>query len=208
MSRMHRHRRAGAGGLALLVLLVLAGCAGPRPRSSDPAALAAQQARERAIAAWEQWGFSGRIAISGQDGGGSGRVEWQRQGDRLEVSLQAPVSRQSWRLIATPGAARLEGLEGGPRHGASAERLLREELGWRLPLAAVEAWVRGTRHRPMARMAFDADGRPAQLRESGWTVEYRGWDPAHPELPRRVFAQAGEQRLRLVVDRWQIPEDR
>lgn len=203
---MHRHRRAGAIGLALVLLLALAACAGPRPRPADPAALQAQRVREQAVAAWDAWGFSGRIAISGEDGGGSGRIEWRREGERLEVSLQAPVSRQSWRLVATPGVAQLDGLEGGPRRAANAERLLRDELGWRLPLAAVEAWVRGIRHRSSARIAFDADGRPTQLREAGWEIDYRGWHPDHPELPRRVFARTGEQRLRLVVDRWQVPE--
>lgn len=206
MNRAERHCRTQAIGLALPILLALTACAGPRPRASNLAALQAQELRERAVAGWGAWGFSGRIAISGGDGGGSGRIEWRRQGDRLEVSLQAPVSRQSWRLVARPGAARLDGLDGGPRRSTSAEHLLREELGWRLPLAAVEAWVRGVRHRDSGSIAFDADGRPARLREAGWEIEFRGWDPGQPELPRRVFAQAGEQRLRLVVDRWQVPE--
>ena len=41
-----------------------------------------------------------------------------RTAARFDVSLSAPVTRQSWRLVGDAGAARLEGLEGGTARGS------------------------------------------------------------------------------------------
>jgi len=193
-----------AGALAGICLL-LAACAGQRARPAGDDELQAQAAREQLMGQWREWSFSGRISVSSGADSGSGRIEWQRRGGQLEVSLQAPVSRQSWRLLAGPEGATLEGLEGGIRHAADAETLLRDELGWQLPIEAVESWVRGARSGARARLEFDRVGLPQRLSEAGWDIEFRGWNSGAVALPQRVFAQSGSDRFRLVVDRWQVP---
>lgn len=189
--------------LVVLLVLQLGACAAPRPRPGDSTLLQAQQVRETSLRGWQDWGFSGRIAVSGGGESGSGRVEWQRRGADLAVSMQAPVSRQSWRLLEGPEGARLEGLEGGVRHGPDAQSLLRSELGWSLPLSQVEAWIRGLRAGPAAQLEFDAAGLPQRLREGRWEIEYRGWNGDAPPLPKRVYGHSGEDKFRLVIDRWQ-----
>jgi outer membrane lipoprotein LolB len=208
-----RSRLAGARLPARPALLVLAGlalllgaCSRPALRTPDAAAMERQLAREGQLEALRDWGFDGRIAVSGPGDGGSGRIEWRRQGDRLEVSVSAPVSRQSWRLQSGPEGARLEGLEGGTREADDAEALLRDSVGWDLPLAAVEAWIRGARSQGSLRIGFGAEGLPDRLEEAGWQIEYRGWGRGEPPLPQRVFARSGERSLRLVVDRWHVPD--
>ena len=108
-----------------LVALSLAGCAtrGPAvdsPVLRDPEALAAAQASQATRAAWlasqADWSFSGRVAVSANGKGGSGRIDWEQADARYEVALSAPVTRQSWRLAGDlqTGAGRLEGLEARP----------------------------------------------------------------------------------------------
>lgn len=190
---------------ALLMLLQLGACATPLPRPDGSTFLQAQQDREASIAGWQDWGFSGRISVASGGESGSGRIEWQRRGLDLVVSMQAPVSRQSWRLVEGPDGARLEGLEGGVRFGPDAQSLLQTELGWSLPLSQLEGWIRGLRSGPAARLEFDAGGLPQRLREARWDIEYRGWNAGEPALPRRVFGHSGNEKFRLVVDRWQHP---
>lgn len=212
IARAFRSRRAGASlpvRSAFLVLaglaLLLAACSRPALRAPDAAAMERQLLREGQLEALRDWGFDGRIAVSGRGDGGSGRIEWRRQGERLDVSVSAPVSRQSWRLRSGPEGARLEGLEGGVREGEDAESLLRDAVGWDLPLAAVEAWIRGARSQGSLRIGFGAEGLPERLEEAGWQIEYRAWGQGAPPLPQRVFARSGERSLRLVVDRWHVP---
>jgi outer membrane lipoprotein LolB len=199
--------RASWGAFAVLAsALLLAGCAGPGPRR-DPSAgdLALQAEREARLRGQQHWGLHGRLAVSGGGESGSGQLLWSQVGEDTVFEMRAPVSRQTWRLVASPGTVRLDGLEGGPRHGDDAETLLRSELGWSLPLASMASWVRGMRGAGPARVLFDGDGLPLTIEQGGWRIEYRAWDRStDPALPSRVFASRGDQRVRLAVTGWDL----
>ena len=79
-----------------LVALSLAGCAtrGPAVESPvlrDPEALAAAQAAQATRAAWlaaqADWSFSGRVAVSANGKGGSGRIDWEQTDARYRVEI-------------------------------------------------------------------------------------------------------------------------
>ena len=198
---------------APLLALLLASCAIQSARPvSPPDAASIDAARERQIEregilrAQSDWSLVGRVAISNGRKGGSGRIDWQQQGDAYAVSLSAPITRQSWRLSGDPQGARLEGIEGGPREGADAAQLLREATGWEIPVAALGDWVRGMSAQGLAQavMQFDAEGRLSHLEQDGWSIDYR-WPEAAttmPVLPQRVDAVKGEAKVKLIVDEW------
>lgn len=202
--------------LALALMVgALAGCATTAPtRTASPLSAEALAERQRIRGEWlslyETWSFSGRVAISRGDKGGSGRIEWEQSGpDRYSIALSAPVTRQSWRLSGDlrSRAGRIEGLDGGPREGASAEDLLLQTTGWRVPLQQLGSWVRGAPAAgvPVESVVYDAEGRVAELRQSGWTVRYPEWRPGpagQPDLPARIEAQAGDARVRLAIEDW------
>jgi outer membrane lipoprotein LolB len=187
-------------------LLALPACAPVAVRApAETADDAAQARREQALAAQPDWSFSGRVAVSQGDSGGSARIDWIQRGADFDIRLAAPITRQSWRLTRSGGVARLEGLPGGTREGGDAEALLGEATGWRLPVDHLAAWVRGARAPGAATLASDPSGRPARIGQDGWTVEYREWDAADPPRPLRVFADRDAARVRLVVERWSSP---
>lgn len=189
----------------LALALALAACAPVRQRPADAALEVAQRARESALAAQTDWRLSGRIALSAAGRGGSGRIEWRQQGEDFDIRLTAPVTGQSWRLQRTAGRATLEGLADGPRTSMDAEHLLEEATGWRIPVDALSAWVRGARAAGPAELSFDPAGRPATLVQSQWTVEYRAWDGGSPPRPLKLFARQGDASVRLVIDGWDGP---
>jgi outer membrane lipoprotein LolB len=198
--------------LAALAAGVLAACATTVPRAPLPpaereAAVARQASREEALAQQPDWSLQGRVALSNGQRGGSGRIDWRQDGAAFQVALSAPITRQSWRIEGDAGSARLQGLDGGPRSGPDAARLLREATGWDIPVQALASWVRGARaaRGGPARLQFSADGRLAGLQQDGWTLDYGDWRPsAVPglELPMRISAQRDSARVRLVVDEW------
>lgn len=205
----------------VMVVLAVAGCTTAPPRPAPPLVALEQvsaEARqdEAARRAWLQarpdWTFEGRVAIARGSDGGSGRVDWRQDGTAYEVRLSAPVTRQGWRLLGdTRGqGARLEGLGGGPREGEDAERLLREAAGWEIPVTLLAEWARGIEaqgaHPEVA--LYAADGRLRQLRQQGWTIHYRDWSgqgaDGQPPLPRRIEADNGTARVKLLVDHWEF----
>lgn len=194
----------------LLAATALAGCVTvpqrPAPLSVDP--LEAQAEREARLAKRDVWRLTGRIAVSDGRDGGSGRLEWIQRGERYEITVNAPVTRRSWRLQGEPGLARLDGLEGGSFTGESAEALLQQHLAWTVPLRDLADWARGMRAAGAASIRFSENGLPAKIEQNGWSIEYRSFDTArNPPLPTRVFTTRGERRVRLQVDSWSFEPD-
>lgn len=200
-------------GLCMCWLALLAGCVTqPRPPAVPPItdARAHQIQRETALAARPDWSMQGRVALSNGRDGGNGRIDWQQQGHSYVIELSAPVTRQSWRLSGDTTSARLEGLQGGTRTGSNPAQLLLEATGWRIPVTALGAWLRGARADATrygeATLVFGSDGRLQRMHQDGWTIDYTGWRaPAEgqAELPNRLDAASGTAKVKLIVDAWQ-----
>jgi len=197
-------------------MLLLGACATHAVRETPPLDRQGIESAERAQAsraAWldgrRQWSFEGRVAINNAGKGGNGKIEWQQDGQGYVVSLIAPITRQSWRLIGDTHseAGRLEGLQGGPREGEDAEALLLEATGWDIPVNALAQWVRGLPAEgvPLQDRSYSAQGQLQRVEQAGWRIEYPIWFPAEgpqPALPRRIEAQRDKASVRLIVDRW------
>lgn len=200
---MTRRQVAFPALLAGLVLVV--GCAPTRVR--EPSVDAAVIARADALAALQAWSFDGRIAVSSGGRAGTGRIDWRQDGPYYVISVRAPIAGQSWQLSGDESLARLEGLGTEPRLGPDADALLAREVGWMLPLAAVRDWVRGEPHGREALVRRDVDGRPLEILDLGWRIEYRAWQPAAaglPAMPTRIVARRGEDDIRVSVAGWRV----
>ena len=203
-----------------LACTALAGCQTMAPQSvakPDPAAAdAAQQARASALGlasgdcAAPGWVMTGRVALSNGKQGGSGQLEWTQGAGALRMLLSAPITRQNWILdVDARGTTTLQGLPDGPLRGDDAAQLVREATGWDIPVAALGCWLRGVAAAEaalgVARIEFGTDLLPWRIEQGGWTVDYSGWKPdpfTRLPMPSRINAQRGEDRVRLVVDRW------
>ena len=209
-------RLAGAMALACVAL---AGCrtlaTAPAGAPDLVAAAAAQQARAAALGLAEgrcaapAWTLGGRVALSNGRDGGSGQLEWTQGAGTTRMLLSAPITRQNWVLEVGTGGATLQGVPNGPLHGADAARLLRDATGWDIPVAALGCWLRGVAADPAmldaAEIDYGPDLLPLRIVQGGWTVDYSGWKPdpsSRLPMPSRINAQRGEDRVRLVVDRW------
>ena len=192
--------------VALVLCMLLAGCAAPRVKTvvPDSAMLAGQAAREHELAAKPDWQLAGRLGVSTGKDSGSGSLQWKQDGEAFRFSVHAPVTGKTWVLTGDPRHAVLEGLRDRPVEGDDAATLLERELGWHVPVAELSAWVRGARSRGEAKVEFREDGLPATIVQDGWKIEYPDYDTTRtPPLPRKVFASRGDYRVRLAVSEWQ-----
>jgi outer membrane lipoprotein LolB len=195
-------------GLRLLFSVVLvsmlAACAPMRVKqnAATPAALAAQDAREAALAGKSRWTLEARIAVSGANGG-SGDLTWHQDDDAYSFSVRG-ANGKTLRLRGDADHATLEGVDAQAEVGRDPQTLLRERLGAEVPFAALRRWALGLRVAgEPAQMQFDERNLPAQLVQQGWTVEYLDWfGEQSPPLPKKVFATSGKDKVRLVIQSW------
>lgn len=180
MGGIRAGRRIALAGLVALA----AGCASPAPVPTD--------------AATEHW--LGRFAlvltepgIERQQEKAQGRFELRASGERRALTVFSPFGQTLAQLEERPGHAKLTTSDGTMREAGSAEDLLEQALGWRLPVHELPAWLGARAVEPQApgsdwrvRVAsrFE-DGRPRVL-EAEW--------PAAPRVGTR------ELQVRIVVD--------
>jgi outer membrane lipoprotein LolB len=190
--------------LSMTLIATLAACAPMRVKQNAPTpeALAAQDAREAALAGKSRWSLEARIAVSGENGG-SGDLLWRQDGDTYSFSVRG-ANGKTLRLSGDAGRAVLEGVDAQPEVGSDPQVLLRERLGTDVPFAALRRWVLGLRvDGEPAQLQFDEQQLPAQLVQNGWTVEYLDWfADRHPALPKKVFATRGKDKVKLIIQSW------
>ena len=189
------------------IALLLSACAPVRVRE-NPATLAAQSAREEALTKQVRWTIAARIAVSNGSDGGSGELQWRRDGSDYSFTVRAPVTGKTWKLSGDATHAALEGVDLQPDTDSDPERLLRERLGWDVPLNDLVAWIRGLRAPgATANVQYDKQNRPAVIEQAGWKIEYRDWfGDRDPALPRKVFASRGTARVRVAISQWSFDD--
>lgn len=196
--------------LALVAAAALTACQAPMHRPVDFDAAWPQLAdRVDALARFDAWGLSGRLAIDGGEEGGSGRLDWAYDGGLGEMAFRGALGRGAWQLEYRPGAARLETAAGEVEHAGSVNEIAARHLGWTVPVEALAWWVRGLPapgQEPRA-VALDEEGRPAAFQQHGWRVEFSRYAMVEGvALPGRLDAEGPDGRVRLVVSAWRLGE--
>lgn len=186
-------------GLRISVLLfLLAGCAHVSQRSNPPD----WNAEQNLLTHWQ---FEGRLVISDGQENGSGHISWKQNGEVFSIGLRAPVSGQSWRLSGDENHSQLEGVKPTPVTGDSAEELLRNEVGWNLPLGPLKSWLQGRTDNSETAVVVDKAGWPLSIDEAGWRIEFRDWHRnLTPPMPKRIIANNGNFQVRLAIQRWKL----
>ncbi|MFO7647232.1 MULTISPECIES: lipoprotein insertase outer membrane protein LolB [Halomonas] len=193
----------------LLILALLAGCAGRTPVPDGERAAGQWEAQEERLEALDTWVLAGKAGLRTPQESTSANLDWSQHPHYYRLLISGPFGS---------GRSTLEGREGrfslttgeGRFEAETPEALMEEQLGWSLPLGALSDWVRGlpaegSRHR----IEHDELGFPQHIAQDGWEIDYRDWVLAETLwLPRRLVMTYGDLRVTLVVNDWRpVVED-
>lgn len=162
------------------------------------------QSRARDIESRQNWELEGRLAVNDGKDGGSGNFRWIHQPGSTHMDFHGALGRGAWRLDATEQGATLEMANGGVTRAATISDLAQEELGWQIPLDALEWWVRGLQAPGKAQRAeLDGRGLLTRLSQFGWDIEYGRYNDSDVVvMPYKMTARRQNQTVKLVVRRW------
>lgn len=163
------------------------------------------QAHRQSIEPLKSWILQGKLGLRSEQESGSGTLWWQQADRAYDIRLSGPLGRGATRIQGEPSGVTLE-MAGHPTYQAqSAEDLLEQQIGWRLPVDHLLWWVRGLPDpdRP-SRLQLDAESRAARIAQAGWTVEYSRYQQVgNIELPQRLQLSGHGILLTLVITDWQ-----
>ena len=175
-----------------LIAVVVAGCASmqPVPEKAGRAA---------------PFDVLGRVLVLYEGKSVTANVRWLHARDSDELWLMTPVGQVMAHVREDANGATLTGADKRQFSASRVEALTKQGLGWELPLARLQHWIRGV---PMPNTPFETPergegGKPRVLMQDGWKITYDYYPAAENDgLPRRMEVVSEAQTLRLVIDTW------
>ena len=192
------------------LVLVLAGCAtSPRNETtlSDLEKSARYESRVAEVGSIQQWALDGKLALSGGDDGGSGRLNWRTEPGLSELDFRGTLGRGAWQLDITPDLATLDLANGERWQAPEVSTLVMDHLGWSIPVDSLSWWVRGLAEPGSSALrVLDENGQIESLNQHGWKVDYERYKEfSGVTMPTRLEARSGELTVKLIMRDWTFP---
>lgn len=157
------------------------------------------------------WTMRGKMALKSDQGNASLQIHWQQHSDEFDIHLFGPLGQAAAHVYGSGDALQLDSA-GQSREFESGEinlvedslNLVEDSLGWKIPVKEMSFWVRGLPVPELVyEIAYDDQGLPDWLEQSGWRVEYQKYKQRKPV--RTIFFRDSIQIL-LVVKEWHVDE--
>ena len=150
----------------------------------------------------EDFYLSGRVSVKHGTEAVSGKISWQHHPDSDDLLLSNPFGQGVARIVRRDGLVTLTTSDQKVYQAKDVEDLTEQVLGWRLPLAGLPDWVRGRAAAGApAQTRLDGSNRLAQLRQSGWLVEFLEYQ-SEGGPPVLLRLSRDDAQIRLVIDQW------
>lgn len=147
--------------------------------------------------------MNGRISINDHGERHSAGLHWSHSTKSDEILLLTPLGQTAARVYRDDGHATLD--DGDKHYQADdTEALMKQVLGWYLPLGELHQWVLGLPDKGSpAQIERDSDGRISVLRQDGWEVRFLRYADSRPDsLPTRLQLSHEDLSVQLLIDEW------
>lgn len=175
------------------------------PPETVPSAVASQRWEDRkaVLSELQYWQLSGRIALFDAHTSWRSSIHWQHHPEHYEINFLTISGQQAARLLVNAAGAELF-LPDERIAASDVAGLLRDRLGWQVPLDSLRFWVIGL---PvpgmMSKHGLDEKGRLQWLEQAGWQINYKRYTRVQElQLPKKIVLQHQRARIRLVIDTW------
>jgi len=154
----------------------------------------------------DTWTATGRIHVRAEDESWQATLFWRQQEGAYRIRLIAPLGQGTLELQGDASGVVLRTADGETHAAADAETLMRDTLGWGVPVAGMVHWMvgRADPRREVEAGVEDEAGRLVELRQAGWHIRYLDYQQAAGiALPRRLRLETERFSLHIVVSRWE-----
>lgn len=186
-----------------LGLALLAGCASQAPSPESPREKGDWAEQQPRLKMLDSWRLAGKLGLRTPNDAQSANLDWTQRAGHYHMLISGPFGAGRSVLEGGPDGVVLTTGE-GRFEADTAEQLMEQQLGWSLPISALDNWVRGLPS-PIVeyQLTRDALNFPQRLRQAGWVIDYRDWTRADGLwLPRRMVMSFADWRATLVVNEW------
>lgn len=149
----------------------------------------------------------GKVAFHDGKRGGTASLEWQQSLQQYSILLMGALGIGSLQVSGTPGHVTMVTSDGQTTEASTPEALIRQKLGWLIPVSPMQYWLKGLGAPGEApiREEFDAANRLAVLEQQGWKISYVTYmNIAGIEVPEKLMLENGPIKLRFIFRKWEF----
>jgi outer membrane lipoprotein LolB len=157
--------------LLLVGMLFLAGCAifHPNPVFKH----ISWQERQARIQQNKDWVIHGALSITSNNKRDIVRFEWQQYQDNYTINILGPMNLNKAKIVGSASKVELCQSNNKCVKAKTAEQLLFNQFGWRLPVSNIRYWVLATPAPTKIKDAcFDQYGHLTSFKQQGWEISY------------------------------------
>ncbi|MCW8887303.1 MAG: lipoprotein insertase outer membrane protein LolB [Motiliproteus sp.] len=196
---------------ALVLLLSLAGCSSLSPQQQSTPNEADWSQRQQWLSQQQQWSIKGKIGIRQDQEITSATMNWRQQQDSYHIFMAGPMGQGAVDIQGNRGRVIMQVSGEGRYVAASPEQLLKQRLGWALPISNLFYWVRGMpAPEGEHQKSFDPLNRLTTLEQDDWKIQYKGYQSVDGgELPSKVILRQGNHlKVTLVIKEWLLADSK
>lgn len=156
------------------------------------------------IALPEYWEAEGKAALRSEDRGGNIYFTWTQQGPDYHIIVRGPLGLGRAELNGNPEQVTLVADNIEKVSAGSLEELLEITTHHHAPASHALHWLTAAAGSSSAVITRDAEGRPLQIIEDGWTIDYLEWSEEAPRLPRKLTIVGPDGRATVVIGLWRL----
>lgn len=202
---MHIIKTFYASAIIVWILTALSGCATITPPAAPKSTLSWDD-RKSLLTRLQNWQLNGKIAVTTAQDSGSASVDWAQRAQNYTISLYGPLGANGITLTGSPGRVNMQASNGQKATASSAEQLIAQQWGWKLPVSYLKYWVRGL---PVPNLPqnsrFDESHRLLTLNQQGFTIQYADYTTSgNLELPQRLTIHSSTLKSKIVIYKWNI----
>ena len=152
------------------------------------------------------WELSGAMAARNKNKGWTSSLHWVQQGaNQYQIRLLGPLGGGTVLIEKKGGVVTYRD---GPKKvsSQSADELLQQQTGIRLPVHYLYYWVRGLPAPGAVQSShFDTNHHLASLKQAGYVINYTNYTSVHNvDLPSKIQLQGHGVLMKLIIKRWTV----
>ncbi len=195
--------------ISAALIVVISGCTTQRTPTSLPIKYPSWQKRKSIVKNTPHWRAYGSASVQYKNGDKIDsqflHFDWVQNKQKFDIQMSGPFYLGHAALIGSPGQVTLK--QGDEKSKASSpESLLKQKLGWYLPVSGLTSWIRGIpRPGSTSSTLIDKQHRLSRLTQNGWYIVYQSYQPGfnnNLDLPKRIQLANGPLKVTIVVRQW------
>lgn len=187
----------------LMFVAWLPGCAlfraePPGPPMSDEAT--------QALYALKSWRLEGRLGVQTAEDAWQANLFWEHEAGQDRLRVSGPLSQGMVSIVVQKDLIYVNEGNGVTELSRDPEAMLRQRLGFAVPLGSLRYWILGVPDPERAYAAVPGGkGEPDGFRQAGWTVRVdRFMEVGTRWLPQKLLVQGAGVKLKIIGDNWEI----